>query len=118
MALLLSWLWWRGDRTHLAFLLAIAMPGILLLSLHAMSHDGALVALTAAVAVGSWDRRNWVPWVAAIWILGASQLMIRQLGFSPGFPMLLIIMYWAWLTMARQRQRSRPLSRADASMPT
>jgi hypothetical protein len=98
VAISLSWLWWR--RQHdLKHLLAITIPGILLLAPHVMTHDGALVVLTAAVAVGAWDRARWAPWVATIWLLGATQALILQLGFSPGFPMLLIVITWAWLVM-------------------
>lgn len=108
--LLLSWLWWRGARPDLPYLLAIAMPGVLLLSLHAMSHDGAVVVLTAAVGIAVWERRDWAPWVAVIWLLGASQLLIKQLGFSPGFPMLLIVLAWAWLMLQRREvDESEPL---------
>jgi hypothetical protein len=115
-ALFLSWLWWRGDQADLPLLLAIAMPGILLVSLHAMSHDGALVVLTVAIVVGVSGPRDWLPWVVVIWLLGASQLMIRQLGFSPGFPMLLIVLYWAWLVTPVRQQRA--VSRPGAAMPT
>ncbi|MCP4968445.1 MAG: DUF2029 domain-containing protein [bacterium] len=92
----LSWFWWRGDRGDLPYLVAITMPGILLLSLHAMSHDGAIVVLTAAILVGASARRDWALWVIVIWVLGASQMLIRTLGFSPGLPMLLIVVAWAW----------------------
>jgi hypothetical protein len=98
-ALFLSWLWWRAGSADLPFLMAITMPGILLLSLHAMSHDGAVIVLTAAVAVGASERRAWTPWVAVIWVLGASQSMIKQLQFSPGLLMLLIALLWAWLLL-------------------
>ena len=100
--LFLSWHWWRGDRVDLPNLMAITMPGILLLSLHAMSHDGAIVVLTAAVAVGASARRDWAPWVIVIWALGASQMLIRTLGFSPGLPMLLIVLYWACQVSRRE----------------
>ncbi|MDX2345219.1 MAG: glycosyltransferase family 87 protein [Acidimicrobiia bacterium] len=100
--LFLSWQWWNGDRTELPNLMAMTMPGILLLSLHAMSHDGAVVVLTAAVAVGATERRDWTPWVAVIWALGASQMLIKTLGVSPGFPMLLIVLWWAWQISQRE----------------
>ncbi|MDJ0496186.1 MAG: glycosyltransferase family 87 protein [Acidimicrobiia bacterium] len=99
----LSWLWWRTPTADLAPLMAITMPGVLLLSLHAMSHDGALVVVTAAVAVGAWPRRAWLPWLAAIWLLGASQAFIQQLGFSPGLPMLLIALTMGWRLVANGR---------------
>lgn len=109
-AAFLSWLWWHSERTDLAALMAITMPGILLLSPHAMSHDGAIVVLTGAVAVGAWERRSWVPAVVVIWGLGATQLWIRQLGFSPGFPMLLVVLVWAWpLLRASGSRTSEPL---------
>ena len=96
MALFLSWLWW-SRRIELPHLLAITVPGMLLLAPHVMTHDGALIVLTAGVAVGAWDRGRWTPWVGVVWLLGATQSMIMKLGFSPGFPMLLIVATWAWL---------------------
>jgi len=101
----LGWLWWRGEHTDLDILLAITMPGILLLSPHTMSQDGAIVVLSAAIVVGAWDLRNWLPWVAVIWILGATQLWIRQLGFSPGFPMLLVVSGMAWLLLSKSGKK-------------
>jgi hypothetical protein len=93
----LSWMWMRDPAAGLDRLLAVTMPGVLLVSPHAMSHDGALVVITAAVAGEHWSVRRWMPWVAAVWVLGATQLGIKQLGFSPGFLMLLIVLMWGWL---------------------
>ena len=101
----LGWLWWRGEHTDLGILLAITMPGILLLSPHTMSQDGAIVVLSAAIVVATWDWRNWLPWIAVIWVLGATQLWIRQLGFSPGFPMLLVVLVLAWLLLRDSERR-------------
>jgi hypothetical protein len=112
MAITLSWLWWRYQGANLDRLLAITIPGMLLLAPHVMTHDGALVVLTAAVAVGTWERHSWTPWVIAIWALGAVQPFIRVLGFSPGFPMLLIAFTWAWLLL-----NDRPLPRPRSSAP-
>jgi hypothetical protein len=95
-ALLLGWTWWRGDVPDLGRRLAVTVPGILLLAPHVMSHDGALVVLPVAVGVQAWDRYRWIPWVTILWVLGATQSLIRQLGFSPGFLMLLIALGWAW----------------------
>jgi hypothetical protein len=100
VAVFLSWLWWRGIPADLPYLMAITMPGILLLSLHAMSHDGAILVLTVAVLVGLQTRPQWTPLVVTIWVLGATQQMIRQLGFSPGLLMLLIAGYWAYQVYA------------------
>ncbi len=108
---LLAWLWWRSPGADLDRLLAITMPGILLLSLHAMSHDGAVIVLTAAVAVGIWERRRWMPWVVTIWMLGAIQILIKQIGWSPGFPMLLLAMWWGWQIL----HCNRPTSGSPAS---
>ncbi|MDJ0954716.1 MAG: glycosyltransferase family 87 protein [Acidimicrobiia bacterium] len=104
--LFLSWLWWRSAGSDLDPLLAVTMPGILLLSLHAMSHDGAVVVLTAGVGIGAWQRSRWLPWVAAIWLLGASQILIKRLGWSPGLLMLLVALAWGWLLLAGNRPRS------------
>ena len=95
----LSVLWWRSGGENLDRLLAITMPGILLLSLHAMSHDGAVVVITMAVAAGFWTRDRWLPWIAAVWLLGASQLFIKQIGWSPGLAMLLISFWCGWLLL-------------------
>lgn len=100
----LGWLWWRGEHADLDILLAITMPGILLLSPHTMSQDGAIVVLSAAIVVTAWDLRNWLPWVLAIWVLGATQLWIRQLGFSPGLPMLLVVLAAAWLLLRESEE--------------
>lgn len=106
-ALFLCRLWWRGSRADLRYLLAISIPGILLLAPHVMTHDGALVVLTAAVAVGAWPRPRWAPWLAVVWALGATQAMILRLGFSPGFVMLLIVLTWAWKVMQEQPESER-----------
>jgi len=90
----LAWLWWRNRGNDLAPLMAITMPGLLLLSPHAMSHDGAIVVLSAALMVAATGRRSWLPWVVLAWLLGATQILIKQLGFSPGLPMLLLIAWW------------------------
>lgn len=102
-AVMLSWLWWRSKGEDLDRLLAITMPGILLLSLHAMSHDGAVVVLTAAVACGVWARQRWLPWVVVVWLLGAAQMLIKTLGWSPGFPMLLLVLWWGWQLLELDR---------------
>lgn len=104
VAVFLSWLWWRADRRDLAVLQAFTVPGILFLSPHAMSHDGALVVVTVAVAAATWAAASWRPWAAVIWLLGASQLGIRVLGFSPGFIMLIVLAAWLWIPL---RDRGR-----------
>jgi len=102
-AVFLSLLWWRSPGEDLDRLLAVTMPGVLLLSLHAMSHDGAVVVITAAVACQVWNRARWLPWVAAIWVLGACQTWIRQIGWSPGILMLLLALWWGWLVLKTPR---------------
>lgn len=106
VVLFLSWIWWRFGDLELDRLLAITMPGILLLSVHAMSHDGAVIVLTAAVAGSHWSRRRWLPWVVGVWLLGAVQSQIAHIGWSPGFPMLLLVLWWGWLLMDRNRRDS------------
>jgi hypothetical protein len=88
----LAWLWRHHGRGQLAALLAITMPGILLLSPHALSHDTALVLLTVAVlhCAGRLPREL----AAAVWLLGVSQAWIRPIGFSPGFFILLLVGWW------------------------
>jgi len=104
-----------GRSCRSAILASCRNAGNLLLSLHATSHDGALIVLTAAVVTGAQERRDWLRWVIMIWLLGASQLMIKQLGFSPGFPMLLIAIFWAW--RATSIPHHEAVSRAGAPMP-
>lgn len=96
-AVFLGWLWWRNQDTDLAGLLAITVPAILLMSPHAMSQDGAVVVVTVAIVMGFSASRQWSAWFLTIWILGASQILIRQLGFSPGFVMLLVVFGGAWV---------------------
>jgi hypothetical protein len=98
-AIFLSALWWRSAGEDLDRLFAITMPGILLLSLHAMSHDGAVVVITMAVAGAVWRRARWLPWVVTVWLLGASQLFIKQIGWSPGLAMLLAALWCGWLLL-------------------
>jgi len=88
----LVWLWHRNGRGRLPALFAIAMPGILLLSPHALSHDTAIVLLTLAVLHVA-DR---LPreLIAIVWLLGLSQAWIDPIGFSPGFFMLLLLGWW------------------------
>lgn len=92
----LVWLWHRHGRARLAALLAIAMPGILLLSPHALSHDTAIVLLTVAVlhCAGRLPRRL----IAIVWLLGVSQAWISSIGFSPGIFILILLSWW---TVAR-----------------
>jgi hypothetical protein len=85
-------LWHRHGRGRLPALLAIAMPGILLLSPHALSHDTAIVLLTLAVL----HNANRLPreLIAIVWLLGLSQAWIDPIGFSPGFFLLLLLGWW------------------------
>jgi hypothetical protein len=109
MVIFLCWIWWHRDSASLARRLAVTIPGTLLLAPHVMTHDGALIVVTAAVAVQAWSRHRWGPWIAVIWALGATQSMIMHLGFSPGFLMLLIIMAMAWQLLSEDRD--------DGAMP-
>ena len=107
-ALALALLWWQRPHLELGPLLAITMPGILLLSLHAMSHDGAIVVLSAAIAVAAWPRNRWLPWVGGIWVLGASQALIRRLGFSPGLVMLIVVVALGLLLLTESSAARQP----------
>lgn len=88
----LVWLWRRHGPGRLPALMAIAMPGILLLSPHALSHDTAIVLLTVAVLhdAGRLPREL----IAVVWLLGVSQAWIASIGFSPGFFILLLLSWW------------------------
>ena len=107
-AAFLSWLWWRNGRRDLAGLLAITVPAILLMSPHAMSQDGAVVVITVAIVMGFSASRRWTAWFLTIWALGASQMFIQQLGFSPGFGMLLIVVAGAWVFVHQSERRRAP----------
>jgi hypothetical protein len=109
-AVLLSWLWWRNGRRDLAGLLAITVPAILLMSPHAMSQDGAVVVITVAIVMGLSASRGWTAWFLTVWALGASQILIQHLGFSPGFVMLLIVFGGAWV-FVHHPERRRALAR-------
>lgn len=106
----LCWVWWIGDWGRLDVMLAIAMPGIIFLSPHAMSHDGGVLLLTVAVAIATWSAGAWIPWVAAIWGLGAATAFIKPLGFSPGFIGLLVVLAWVSIPI---RHRTRWLTTSD-----
>ena len=94
--LVLVWLWHRNASQRLPELLAIAMPGILLLSPHALSHDTAILLLTFAILHKAASLPRWL--VGASWALAAAQIFIRVLGFSPGFFLLLLV---TWFTATR-----------------
>lgn len=106
----LCWVWWIADRERMGVALAITMPGILFLSLHAMSHDGGVLVLTAAIAAATWSAGSWRPWVAALWTLGAATAFIADLGFSPGFVGLLVALAWVAIPV---RDRGRWLRTSD-----
>ncbi len=95
-ALALAWIWHRGAPGTLDAKLALAIPGMLLLSPHAMSHEGAIVLITVAIVVQQASRARWM--LIAIWLLGLSQVFILDIGFSPGFPLLSVILIWAAVT--------------------
>ncbi len=92
----LVWLWHRNGVGRLPALLAVAMPGILLLSPHALSHDTAILLVAFAVLHKSDHLPRWL--LAISWLLAAAQIFIRALGFSPGFFLLLLV---AWFTASR-----------------
>ena len=90
--LALIWAWRRNGASRLPALLAVAMPGILLLSPHALSHDTAIVLLTFAVLH---QLRLFPVWLAALaWGMGLSMMWIEDFGFSPGFFMLVLMAWW------------------------
>lgn len=92
--LALVWLWRRSGAGHLPELLAVAMPGILLLSPHALSHDTAILLVTFAILHKNDRLPRWL--VVTSWSLAAAQIFIRALGFSPGFFLLLLV---AWFVI-------------------
>ncbi|HEX9854807.1 MAG TPA: glycosyltransferase family 87 protein [Acidimicrobiia bacterium] len=106
-ALGLSWLWLRSRGRPLDVLLAISMPGMVLLSLHAMSHDGAVVLVTLAVMAAHLGRRA-LPFLAAIWVVSVSQTWISSIGFSPGFFILLVVQWSAITSLGPLALEDRP----------
>ena len=106
IAVFLSWLWWRNGNNDLAGLLAITVPAILLMSSHAMSQDGAVVLITVAIVMGFSMSKRWMAWFLTIWALGASQMLIQQLGFSPGFVMLVVVFGGAWVFVHHPDRRT------------
>jgi hypothetical protein len=92
-ALGLVWLWRRNGREGLGALLAITMPGILLLSPHALSHDTAIVLLTIAVLHSAGGLPRWL--IVVVWLLGVSQAWIASIGFSPGIFILILLSWWS-----------------------
>jgi len=101
----LVWLWRRHGVGRLPALLAVAMPVILLLSPHALSHDTALVLLSIAVL----HNAGRVPrgFLAVVWLLGVSQAWIRSIGFSPGFFLLLLVGWWAFANLDLSSHRRK-----------
>ncbi|NND02869.1 MAG: DUF2029 domain-containing protein [Acidimicrobiia bacterium] len=104
----LVWLWHRNGAQRLPELLAVAMPGILLLSPHALSHDTAILLLTFAVLHRAASLPRWL--IAASWTLAAAQVFIRALGFSPGFFLLLLVTWFTVTTLGLVRTRRVVLS--------
>ena len=94
VAVALMLMWWKRSRVSLDERMAVTIPGLLLLSPHTMSHDVGIVLIAVAYLVGVTGRRS-VPWLIAIYALGAAQLAMGALGFSPGFFTLLVVMAWA-----------------------
>jgi len=88
----LVWLWRRGGSEQLDVLLAFAMPGILLLSPHALSHDTAIVLLSLGVLYARDELPRSI--VVPVWLLGVSMMWIAPLGFSPGFFLLVLSAWW------------------------
>ncbi|MGI9609285.1 MAG: glycosyltransferase family 87 protein [Acidimicrobiia bacterium] len=96
-SLALVWIWRRyavagRAKNSLGTLLAVAMPGILLLSPHALSHDTAIILVTLAVLHSAGQLPRWL--LGTVWALALSQQWIRTIGFSPGFFMLLLVGWW------------------------
>ena len=106
MSAFLVWLWIRNGVERLPALLAAAMPGILLLSPHALSHDTAILLLTFAVL----HHRGFLPrWlIVTAGIVGLSQAFIRTIGFSPGFFLLLVVLWWTVTRLGLVGQPLRP----------
>ncbi|MCP3976190.1 MAG: DUF2029 domain-containing protein [bacterium] len=110
----LVWIWRRYAAQHgavssLGTLLAVAMPGILLLSPHALSHDTAVILLTLAVLHSVDEFPRW--FIGVVWALALSQQWIRSIGFSPGFFLLLLVGWW---TLTRLVFASDGVGRSDA----
>lgn len=101
--LALTWLWHSNGRGRLPALLAVAMPGILLLSPHALSHDTAILLVAFAVLHDNGRLPRW--FIGVAWAMAAAQVFIRALGFSPGFFLLLLVGWFALANLELQGMR-------------
>lgn len=93
-AVALALLWYKSALA-LDAKIAMAVPGILLLSPHTVTHESAALLLTVAIVV---NRRGTQPrwFLAVLWGLGLASLWIRTIGFSPAFVAVLLVGGWAW----------------------
>jgi hypothetical protein len=87
-------LWLRGVPASLDDRMALTISGLLLLSPHTMSHDVGIVLIAVGYLVTVAGRRA-VPWLVVIYALGAAQVAMAALGFSPGFFTLLVVAAWS-----------------------
>ncbi len=94
-ALLLAVVWARRGRGSLDGALALAVPGILLVSPHAMTHESAIVLISVAIVLQRGGTARSM--VAVVWLVGLVSAFIRELGFSPGLALLVIVAGWAVL---------------------
>ena len=67
-----------------------------------------MVVITVAIVMGFSMSQRWMAWFLTIWALGASQMLIQQLGFSPGFVMLVVVFGGAWVFVHHPDRRTVP----------
>ncbi len=91
-ALLLAWAWWRG-ASDLTVLTAVTLPGLILLSPHAMFYDAGLLVVPLLVLAGLRPQRR--GWLAVLYVVPFLQVWADQLGWSPIFPVVVATFVWS-----------------------
>lgn len=92
-ALFLAWAWWRAGTTDMAALAAVTVPGLVLLSPHAMFYDAGLLVVPLLVLAGMRPERR--AWLAVLYLVPFVQVWADQLGWSPIFPVVVATFVWS-----------------------
>ncbi len=99
-ALALAWCWWRGaDPARLPWLLALALPAMILIAPHAMFYDAGVLVL----ALGVLASRHPTPWwgLGALYAVAFTQLFADALPLSPLGPVTVAVLVWVVLEVRR-----------------
>lgn len=83
----LMWMWWHDDRFRLSDRMGALAIGMLLISPHTQFYDASVLAIAGAALLVRYDegliKGNVVKPLAAVWILGLSQIFAESLGATP-----------------------------------